>query len=205
MADNVPITAGTGTDIAADDISSIWFQRVKVALGLNGSHVADLTGTAERGAYVDLRGMSSRIQATSAGLTTATTAYSAGDQLGTELSFANAVRDSGGYGTVVTATLLDKAKVNAGVDLYLFDRSVTPAADNAAMAFSDADMAFCVGVVEFRAPKANANNSLALAVNLPLLVKCNVTTLYGHLVTLVGHTFFGAVGDLVTSLAIVQD
>lgn len=204
MADNVQITAGSGTAIAADDISSVWYQRVKVSLGADGS-ATDLNGTSTRGAYVDLRGMSTRIQATSAGLTTSSTAYSAGDQLGTELSFANAVRDSGGYGTVVTATLLDKAKVNSGVDLYLFDRSVTPASDNAAFAFSDADMEFCVGVVEFRAPKTGANNSLAMAVNLPLLVKSNATTLYGHLVTLIGHTFFGAVGDLVTSLAIVQD
>ncbi len=30
MADNVPITAGSGTPIAADDVSGVWYQRVKL-------------------------------------------------------------------------------------------------------------------------------------------------------------------------------
>ena len=37
MADNVPITAGSGTNIAADDIGSVWYQRVKPAWGADGS------------------------------------------------------------------------------------------------------------------------------------------------------------------------
>jgi len=37
VADNVAITAGSGTAIAADDISSVWHQRVKVQHGADGS------------------------------------------------------------------------------------------------------------------------------------------------------------------------
>lgn len=37
MADNVAITAGTGTTIAADDVGGVLHQRVKVALGADGS------------------------------------------------------------------------------------------------------------------------------------------------------------------------
>lgn len=37
MADNVAITAGSGTSIAADDIGSVFYQRVKVAHGADGS------------------------------------------------------------------------------------------------------------------------------------------------------------------------
>lgn len=37
MADNVPITAGTGTNIAADDVSSVYYQRIKVDLGGDGA------------------------------------------------------------------------------------------------------------------------------------------------------------------------
>lgn len=37
MADNVAITAGAGTTIAADDISGVLYQRVKVAFGADGS------------------------------------------------------------------------------------------------------------------------------------------------------------------------
>lgn len=42
MADNVEITAGSGTTVAADDISSVWFQRVKIAVGADGAHDGDL-------------------------------------------------------------------------------------------------------------------------------------------------------------------
>ncbi len=37
MADNVAITAGTGTTIAADDISGVLHQRVKIEYGVDGS------------------------------------------------------------------------------------------------------------------------------------------------------------------------
>jgi hypothetical protein len=36
MVDNVAITAGAGTTVAADDISSVYYQRVKLALGADG-------------------------------------------------------------------------------------------------------------------------------------------------------------------------
>lgn len=37
MADNVPVTAGTGTDIATDDVGGAHYQRVKVDLGSDGN------------------------------------------------------------------------------------------------------------------------------------------------------------------------
>jgi len=37
MADNVAITAGTGTTIAADDVGGVLYQRVKPAFGADGS------------------------------------------------------------------------------------------------------------------------------------------------------------------------
>lgn len=37
MADNFSVTAGSGTTIAADDISSVYYQRVKVTHGADGS------------------------------------------------------------------------------------------------------------------------------------------------------------------------
>ncbi len=36
MADNVPISAGTGTNIASDDIGGVQYQRVKATFGLDG-------------------------------------------------------------------------------------------------------------------------------------------------------------------------
>lgn len=37
MADNVAITSGTGTNIAADDVSSVFYQRVKLDFGGDGA------------------------------------------------------------------------------------------------------------------------------------------------------------------------
>ena len=41
MADNVTITPGSGKTIAADDIASVYYQRVKVGIGADGA-AADL-------------------------------------------------------------------------------------------------------------------------------------------------------------------
>lgn len=37
MADNVAITAGAGTSVAADDIGSVFYQRVKLTWGVDGT------------------------------------------------------------------------------------------------------------------------------------------------------------------------
>ncbi len=36
MSDNVPITAGSGTDVATDDVAGVQYQRVKITLGADG-------------------------------------------------------------------------------------------------------------------------------------------------------------------------
>ena len=45
MADNVPITAGSGTSIATDDIATVHYQRVKPQLGADGA-ATDMLGGA---------------------------------------------------------------------------------------------------------------------------------------------------------------
>lgn len=42
MPDNVPITAGAGTDVAADNVLNVYYQRVKVTLGADGVVDEDL-------------------------------------------------------------------------------------------------------------------------------------------------------------------
>ncbi len=44
MADNVAITAGAGVSIAADDVSSVFFQKVKLDLGTDGVSAPALAG-----------------------------------------------------------------------------------------------------------------------------------------------------------------
>jgi hypothetical protein len=45
MVDNVQITAGTGTTVAADDVGGVLYQRVKIGVGADGS-AADMTAGA---------------------------------------------------------------------------------------------------------------------------------------------------------------
>jgi phosphoribosylamine-glycine ligase len=72
--------------------------------------------------------------------------------------------------------------VDGAVDLFLFNATVTQAADNAANSWSDADMALCVGVVPFAYPFDSAlNRVLTWQGQLPF--KCAATTLYGGFVT----------------------
>jgi hypothetical protein len=52
MPDNVPITAGSGTNIAADDISSVWYQRMKLSLGPDGTAVDAVAGAGAVGTGV---------------------------------------------------------------------------------------------------------------------------------------------------------
>jgi hypothetical protein len=153
---------------------------------------------------VDPRPQARRIQVLSGGLTTASNNYSAGDQIGTAFVFNNASRVSAGTGTITTATLLDKGNVVGATDLYLFTQAVTPAADNSAASFSDADMMHYVGTLSFPGP-ANLNNNRA--VTLPavgLTYKTTSTTLYGYLVSLTNNNFFSAADDIVITLMVYQ-
>lgn len=52
MADNVTITQGAGTTIATDDIGGVQFQRVKVALGADGTAVDAVAGAGTVGTGV---------------------------------------------------------------------------------------------------------------------------------------------------------
>lgn len=52
MADNVAITAGSGTSVAADDIASVFYQRVKLSLGADGTAVDAVAGAGAVGTGV---------------------------------------------------------------------------------------------------------------------------------------------------------
>lgn len=95
-----------------------------------------------------------------------TTAYTAGDVVtaGTAavLSFVGAV-DRGKVATIVAATLIDSANVGTKPDLelWLFDASFTPEADNAAWAPTDAIMQTLLGVIPFATASFKAGNATA--------------------------------------------
>lgn len=174
------------------------------ALGAGGGLKIDGSGTA---LPVAATSFSVVLSTTSSGLTTATTLYTAGDQLGGLVSWANAVRSNGGTGRIDSALLkVDTASVVSAVDLFLFSGTVTVNTDNAGALFSDSDMDKLLGVIEFRAAKNLTQNAVLLGLNLPIIIKPTATTLFGALVTQVTHTVhFTASSDLVPILGIVQD
>jgi hypothetical protein len=139
---------------------------------------------------------------TSSGLTTATTAYTDGDQLGAIISF-----NLGAAGVLnVSGILVDKANIVGGVTAVIFDRSVTLAADNAAYAISDADALFEIGRIELPGvPTGGNNRSPGVDSIAQILVPNASNTVYVALITRSGHTFFGAATDLVLRLSYSKD
>ena len=146
------------------------------------------------------------IDITSSGLTTATTAYTAGDMLGPEYTLSGAAFYAGGEGYITGLQIVDKAKIIGGTDWRFFDAAASPAADNAANSWADANAITQVASCQLPAPVTSALNGQAYLGNLWLPYKCasGSTSLYMSVITLTGHTFFGAVGDLVMRVYLAQ-
>jgi hypothetical protein len=260
MADNVPITAGSGTNIGTDEVavnggSTVHVQYVKLVDGTangteglpgtaaNGMDV-DVTrvipgttstalGKAEDAAHTDgdvgvlmlgirnhtgagadgdysglsttstgeLRTMSHRqtvrVQVTSGGLTTSVTAYTAGDQVGTQFTIAGAARLTGGTGRIVSVLLTDETDIIGAYDVVFSRSSITPAADNAAFTISDTDALAVVGVAQLAGSFDLGANRLAQYFGPPIPYDCSGgTSLYANLICRVGHAFFGATTSL---------
>ncbi len=139
----------------------------------------------------------------SSGLTTASTAYTDGDQLGAIISMNVGATNI----IILSAVLVDKADVIGAVDCFIWDRSVTLAADNAAgPAVSDADALFCLGIINFPYPIDQGASRIASIDSLGIGCVANAsTTIYLSLVTRSGHTFFGAAGDLQVRITYTKD
>jgi hypothetical protein len=136
-----------------------------------------------------------------AGLTTATTLYTDGDVLGTNPMSWNLGFDKG----IIGSAVLINATVNLGaVDLFLYDRTVTSAANNAAHAISDADRLFSLGMIQFPAASigGDTNGQIASVDSLGIFYDVNAsTTIFGILVTRSTHTVhFGAATDITIRL-----
>lgn len=203
------VDAGSGINVLVDEGSTGDMQITKLAYSAAGSEStipADANGL-----LVNPGPQTKRIEVNSAGLTTASTTYTAGDQEGTELTFADAARVSGQGGVVVSAVLLDKPKVLSGtpaeIDLLLFASSVTGASDNAAFDDSDTDMGEYVGRIKFYAADwlATASNATNERHGLSIGYVCDATSLFGILVGRTNHNFYSAATDLRVALTVVRD
>lgn len=138
-----------------------------------------------------------RVSVQSGGLTTSVTAYSAGDQVGTQFTIAGAARASGGTGRIKSVLLVDANDIIGAFDVVFTRSSITLASDNAAYAISDTDAKEIVGLVQLAGAFDIGNNRIAQAFNLDIPYDCSGgTSLYAGLITRAGHTFFTAATDL---------
>ena len=132
----------------------------------------------------------------SSGLTTAVTAYTSGDVLGVQMTMDMNNRGSGAIaGSLEGVTIADDSAVIGAVDLFFFNATTTPAADNAAYAPSDAEVRTCVGVVSVTTlPSSGANNKIVTLSNaeqdVPLYAPSGV--LYVVAVTRTGNAVFAS-------------
>lgn len=211
MADGVAITAGSGTTIATDDCAGSHFQKMKLYDGTADATTevpADSDSTAKRGLYVvpHLQSKAIIIATSSGQITTATTAYSAGDQVGPQFSFTNAARWTGGTGVITGVQLIDKSDIIGAYDFVFSRASMTLAGDNSVWAVSDTDALNLIEVVQANATIDIGNNRICRAMGLAIPFDTGAgTTLYGSLITRSAHTFFGAATDLQFTVYVTQD
>lgn len=202
MADNVAITAGTGTSVGTDDISGVHYQKMKVYDGTADSTnalVVDSSGRITTKASVSVL----RIQVTPTVSTTP--AYTAKDAVGGLMTFSNAASSSGGSCLIEAVQVVDKAQQMKDYDLILFDRTVTAPTDNAAFDPSDTELGYVVAIVPIGG-WADLNDNSVHSSPVGITALLNGTDLFGVLVSRspTGPTF-AATSDVVVTLTVARD
>ena len=197
MADNVAITAGSGTSVATDDVGGIHYQRVKVAVGADGS-ATDVSSAAP----LPVGGLVTRV-ATEFTRPADTTAYTAGDVVSnstsatTLIDLASAVRVNGGSGYVVRVDLAtDKKSITPRIRVHFFNASnPTVSVDNAAHRELYVDAAKRLGWVDLPAMTTGTdttNSTMSRTSNdgcrLPVVAGGATTSLYALLEALDAFT-----------------
>lgn len=116
-----------------------------------------------------------RIAVTSGGLTTSVTNYSAGDQVGTVFTVADAARASGGSGMIVGVQIISATDNGGAYDVVFFDSApAATAGDNVAWNLAnDSDAQKIVGIVQCAAAFDTGANRIAQAFNIAIPYVCS--------------------------------
>lgn len=135
-------------------------------------------------------------------------AYLSGDVLDAEMQFKlGEISGKPTAGTIGQALITDAGNVTGAIDLFLFKAASTPAAVNAANAWSDANWRNLVGVIPLATAYDSANNNAVfwMPSNDGLVYSLPTDILYVVPVTRSGHNQFAAVTDLEVTLWIRSD
>ncbi len=155
MADNTTLTPGVGATIAADDIGSVLYQRVKLSLGADGSATDALGGSGVVG-----NGVQRVVLATDVGLPAGethlgevggktvvyeltmspdTSALTAGDVTAATQQADAFFRKTDGTGIILSVVLVDEDDQKADLDVHFFSANSSLGSENSAPSISDAD------------------------------------------------------------------
>lgn len=147
-----------------------------------------------------------------------TTAYAAGDVIGTavtcELAFADLARSNGGAGMIVNAMVIDSANqaTKPTLELWLFTAPLAVVVDNAPFVPTDAEMKTLVGVIDLTTAKVGeptvgaVGNCVLYSGTVTLPYRCAAATksLSGYLVVRNAYTPVSA-EEFTSILTALQD
>lgn len=141
MADNVAITAGTGTSIAADDVSSVFYQKVKLDVGGDGATLP-VSATANA---IPVKALDDVITIDA---TPDTNALAEGD-------VAFATQEVAGFSTAADITsILQSVTISCvddqaiGIDLIFFNANTSLGTENSAPDIDDTEVLTVIGRVQ---------------------------------------------------------
>ena len=134
-------------------------------------------------------------------------AYSAADNVGGLLTFANAARVSTGGGVIKNVLIVDDAGQDAELELWLFDTTFTAGNDNDAWAPTEAQLHTQIAVIstEDSAQGWIAGGTPSVCdIEVARRYDCTGTSLFGRLVTR-GTPTYVATDDLTVRIMLLQD
>jgi hypothetical protein len=141
MADNVLITAGSGTSIAADDVSSVFYQKVKLDVGGDGETLP-VSATANA---IPVKALDDVITIDA---TVDTSALAEGD-------VAFATQEVAGFSTAADITSILQSVVvqdpddqGIGIDLIFFNANTSLGTENSAPDIDDTELLTVIGRVQ---------------------------------------------------------
>lgn len=161
MADNFPITPGTGRNAATKEVTHSGDTADVQLVQLVGVTGAEGSRTVVEEPFIGFVGSKQKTISTNFTRPADTNAYAAGDAVTNStsapsiLTFDAVARANAGSGVIVGAVLIDSANqaTKGQFELWLYDTSFSADNDNAAFTPSDGETETLIGVIEFNIPK----------------------------------------------------
>jgi hypothetical protein len=178
MADNLGYTAGAGTTIAADDISSVFYQRVKLSIGADGTAV-----DASAAAPVPVYGVGVSASAT---FTPAASSHVANDVVGGAQTFALGALSASVF-MITDAELLINSGTAQATAWRLYIYNVTPpsaTADDGAWDLPSGDQASFLGYIDLGTAIDLGSTQWVENHGVNKTIKLSGTGVFGYLVNL---------------------